>query len=190
MARATTRSSEQSDKRTRASRDQELRSANPVHKKSEAPWTRAESLEAPDPRPGMRQKWVRTSVYGKEDMTNVMRKQREGWAPRRPDTVPKNFPVPTIQHGRLGDCIAVEGMILMEMPVTRVAARNKFFDAKKKLMTSAIEREINEASQSVRRGGGFGAIKKAERSTPMREVRVAPDTAEADETELGEAEVE
>jgi hypothetical protein len=71
----------------------------------------------PPARAGMDQRWIRTELGGKFDPTNWARKQREGWKARPADSVPKDFPVPRIDQGKLAGCIGIEGMILCERPL-------------------------------------------------------------------------
>ena len=42
------------------------------------PWKPASVLDAPPARPGMVQRWVATSILGKETPDNVYKRQREG----------------------------------------------------------------------------------------------------------------
>ena len=44
-------------------------------------WIPASSLPEPDPRDGIRHRWIRTSMLGQADNTNVSQKMREGWVP-------------------------------------------------------------------------------------------------------------
>lgn len=164
------------DRAPRTSRAQQTRGAEPVHQEEGTPWVRPTSLDAPPARPGYRQKWVRVAMFGKEDATNWMRRLREGWVPRAVDSVPKAFPVPTMQHGKFGDVIAVEGMVLCEMPAERVKQRNDHYAKRRADMTRAIEQELQQVSS--RRHPGFGAIRKAERTQIVREVRAQDNEGE------------
>lgn len=93
-------------------------------------WTPPALLDAPPPREGMVQRWVTTSILGEEVPHHTMKRFREGWQPRPADTVPKDFPIPTIQHGQFEGFIGVEGSLLCEIPEERVAARTKYFKKK------------------------------------------------------------
>jgi len=164
----------------RESREQELRASMGVRPMDDQPWVRGSSLDAPPPRPGMGQKWVRVELNGTADQINLLSKVREGWMPRDPATVASDFPVPTLAHGRLGNVISVVGMVLMEMPLGRIAQRNAHYEAKKKLMTAAIEGDLNKASAERKVGSGFGEIQHEQVSMPVRErrePRVAEDQA-------------
>lgn len=154
-------------------RETEIRSNTTVHEPSDQPWVRPASLEAPPPRKGMVQRWIRVGVRGKDDATNASRKFREGWQPRKADTVPTDFPLPRIESGRFAGCIGVEGSILCEMPVERNEQRNKYYADIRDRATQAINDQLENASAQA--GHGFGRISKVEKTTPAREVAVADD---------------
>jgi hypothetical protein len=84
--------------------------------RSEATWKPPSLLDSPEPRPGMTQRWIATSIQGKETPDNVYKRMREGWNPRPADTV-KDKLFPTINHGQWAGSIGIEGMLLCEMPL-------------------------------------------------------------------------
>ena len=51
-------------------------------------WERPTLLPTPDPRNGVKFRWIRTSVMGQADTPNVSSKFREGWSP----VAAKDFP--------------------------------------------------------------------------------------------------
>lgn len=84
-------------------------------------------LDAPPPREGMRQRWVSVSILGNDLSAHAMKRQREGWHPRPADTLPKNWPAPTMDHGPFKGCIGIEGLILCEMSEEMAQARDRYF---------------------------------------------------------------
>jgi hypothetical protein len=83
--------------------------------RAETSWKPPSLLDAPDPRPGMVQRWIATSIQGKDTPDNVYKRMRAGWNPRPADSVSdKRFP--TINHGQWTGSIGIEGMVLCEMP--------------------------------------------------------------------------
>ena len=87
-------------------------------------WRPSNLLEAPEPRPGYKQRWIATMVLGQETPTNVAKRLREGWQPRDPKTVKNAQHFPTIEHGKFAGYIGIEGMLLCEMPEEMVNERN------------------------------------------------------------------
>ena len=84
--------------------------------RSEATWKPPSLLDSPEPRPGMTQRWIATSIQGKDTPDNVYKRMREGWNPRPAETV-KDKLFPTINHGQWAGSIGIEGMLLCEMPL-------------------------------------------------------------------------
>ena len=139
-----------------------------IHAEAEKPWVRPTSLEAPPPRPGFVQRWVRVGSMGQDDPTNTARKFREGWKPRPASSVPASHHSPTIQHGKWSGCVGVEGMLLCEMPEKMVAKRNKFYRDKTDKTNQAIYDELQQHSSSM-------ASITQDRKTTTRMVRIADD---------------
>lgn len=106
-------------------------------------WHDPSNLEAPAPRPGMVQRWIRASFRTGDDPGNLMRARREGWRPRPVSTVKQGYAPATIQHKSLGEVIAVEGLILCEMPITVARQRFKFYQQLLAAQNEAIQRDIH-----------------------------------------------
>ena len=126
----------------------------------EETWSPPTLLEAPPARDGMRQRWVSTQILGQEIPHHTMKRFREGWTPRPADSVPKDFPVPTIAHGQWKGHIGVEGMILCEMSEAKVASRTKYFAQKNSNMNQFVESNLNK----VERSGGVAIDRNLESS--------------------------
>lgn len=156
-----------------ASRLEDERAAVDVHDMEDEPWVNPVSLPYLKPRDGMVQRWIRVAVRGEADPVNTARKLREGWQPRRIDTVSKNIPVPCIETGKYAGCIGVEGMILCEMTVQRNAQRNEYFARKNREQSAAIDARLVEETRHNTPGFGQAEIEK--KSKFVREVAVAAD---------------
>jgi hypothetical protein len=101
-------------------------------------WRRPGSLDAPPPRPGMAQRWVRAETRAESDNLNWQSKYREGWRPRDPGTVPDCEALYNTSNHLGTAAIRVGGLILMEMPIERVSAKKR-----------AIRDIINRQEESV-----------------------------------------
>lgn len=151
-------------------RTYETYSEEDVHVTETTPWIRPTSLEAPEPRKGFTQRWIRVGSMGHDDPTNTARKFREGWKPRPMESLPKGYHAPTISHGKWAGCIGVEGMILCEMPTTMLNKRNAHFQAKTDAVTNAIEQELQRQSHPNM------PIMQDRSSKVVRNVKIAEDT--------------
>ena len=162
----------------RKSRDSETHDMQPVHVEEDTPWLRGASLEMPNARPGMDQRWIRAAMKGQDDATNWARKLREGWKPRKADTVPEDFPVPRIEHGKHSGYIGIEGMILCERPMEISRRRTKHFSDQTERRTMAINADL-QRTNAENRNPAFGPISMAIGNRKvMREVNVAPNSEE------------
>ena len=133
-------------------------------------WSPPALLEAPPARDRMRQRWISTQILGQEIPHHTMKRFREGWTPRPADSVPKDFPIPTITHGQWEGLIGVEGMILCEMSEGKVAARTAYFARKNADMNQFVESNLNK----VERAGGLG-IDRSLHSSVSRGQKIADD---------------
>jgi len=126
-------------------------------------WLPPSVLEAPPPREGFRQRWVSTQILGTEVPHHTMKRFREGWQPRSPETVPPDFQIPTIEHAQYGGCVGVEGMILCEMPESRAKARDQYFAGRKLNQNKFVSAGLDK----VERSGGV-PIQRSHKSTVSR----------------------
>jgi len=105
-------------------------------------WTPPALLDAPQARPGFKQRWVATTILGKETPDNVYKRMREGWEPRKSDTVKEqNFP--TINHGQWVGCIGIEGMVLCEMPDEKHQSMKAYYSEKSDQQNDALSGELD-----------------------------------------------
>lgn len=105
-------------------------------------WTPPALLDAPQARPGFKQRWVATTILGKETPDNVYKRMREGWEPRKSDTVKEqNFP--TINHGQWVGCIGIEGMVLCEMPDEKHQSMKAYYNEKSDQQNDALSGELD-----------------------------------------------
>ena len=165
--------------RTRSSvhenREAESRVNEVVHEEEDEPWIRGASLAMPPARPGMDQRWIAFAINGRETPSNYMRKLREGWKTRAADSIPQDFPVPTVDHGKWAGCIVVEGSVLCERPLSISQRRDRHFKNETARRTAAIDSELNSFNRE-NRNPAFGPIRKAigERQV-LREVNIMSD---------------
>jgi hypothetical protein len=149
-----------------------------VHEPADHSWSEPTLLDAPEPRPGFDQMWVRTALYGQPDPGNVARNANMGWKPRPLDTVPTEFSVPSIAHGRFAGFVGVEGMVLMERPKWK--SRGYLQAAR-----DAVKRQFTSLKQSLfsatPKNDAFGQVEfksKVTASARKRPVEIAEDPPE------------
>lgn len=107
----------------RLNREQETREKT-VRKRS---WQRAEILPVPNPESGYDFHWVRVSMRGEMDATNVSAKFREGWEPVKASDHPE-IQLVSVENDRYKDNVVIGGLMLCKTPSEFVADRTEHFD--------------------------------------------------------------
>ena len=105
------------------------------------PWTPPSALEAPPAPSGYKHRWIRESVLGQEDRTNMSKRIREGFEPVRAEEYP-DFDVPTIQDGLHAGIIGVGGLILARIPEEIVEERTEYFQNMTKDAMDAVDSDL------------------------------------------------
>ena len=137
------------------------------------PWKLPAELDAPEPRDGFTQRWIRIRTSTGDDAKNSIKKFREGWLPRGLETVPTGYAPPTFLHSQLGDVIGVDDLILCEMPIKKARQRNAYYQSKTDRMIEGIENDL----QKVAAGGPRIASDRKSHVTKRR-LRVPTDPTE------------
>ncbi len=78
-------------------------------------WQRQSLLPTPEPRDGLKFRWVRTSTLGNEDNKNVSSRFREGYTPVKADDFPE-LHVMSDHKSRFPENIEVGGLLLCSIP--------------------------------------------------------------------------
>ena len=128
----------------RASRSSDTRA------KDERPkvWKMPSALELPEEviqkaeSEGIKYHWIRESVLGQDDKTNVSKRFREGFEPVRPEELPGFHDLPTVDDGRHAGIIGVGGLILCKIPKEIADQRNEFFAAQTDNQMNAVENDL------------------------------------------------
>ena len=109
--------------------DRSPRSAQARDKQTrKTPWAPPSALDAPPAAPGFKHRWIRESILGQDDKTNMSKRLREGFEPVRAEEFP-DFEAPTIQDGVHAGVIGVGGLILARIPEETVNERKDYFDS-------------------------------------------------------------
>lgn len=133
--------------REHPSRVDELGEERATHQEREAPWVRPSSLEAPEPRPGMVQRWIRITVRGEDDPRNINMRTREGWRPRPIDSIPEDMrDFSSAQDATMGRFV-VDDLLLCEMPEERYRARQRYYQTQTDRQMEAVEYDLENAQQ-------------------------------------------
>lgn len=89
-------------------------------------WQRPKTLPSPDPRPGIKHRWIRTSTLGAADTGNVSAKFREGYVPVKASEYPE-LEVMSDADSRFEDSVEIGGLILCAIDEMTVDERKAYY---------------------------------------------------------------
>ena len=98
---------------------------------------------------GMALRWIRISLKGQDDITNVGKKQQEGWVFVTPDEVPEMAVTSFVRdEGRYLGAVCRGDLALAKMPTGKVKARKKHYEGKANDMMDAVNAQLMKNSDS------------------------------------------
>ncbi len=101
-------------------------------------WMPASTLPVPQEQEGYKFRWIRRSMMGQEDPTNVSKKRREGWEPVRAEDHPE-LVLYLEQTARTSSLVEVGGLILCKMPSEMVQQRNAHYGKATQQQSDAVD---------------------------------------------------
>jgi len=98
---------------------------------------------------GMALRWIRISIKGTDDISNVGKKLQEGWVFVLPDEVPEMSITSFVREdGRYQGTVCRGDLALAKMPAGKVAAKRKFYENKADDMMQAVNAQLMNSSDS------------------------------------------
>ena len=98
---------------------------------------------------GMALRWIRISLKGQDDITNVGKKQQIGWVFVTPDEVPEMAVTSFVRdEGRYQGSVCRGDVALVKMPAGKVNARRKFYEGKANDQMDAVNAQLMKGSDS------------------------------------------
>jgi hypothetical protein len=98
---------------------------------------------------GMALRWIRISIKGTDDISNVGKKLQEGWVFVTPDEVPEMSITSFVREdGRYQGTVCRGDLALAKMPAGKVAAKRKFYESKAGDMMQAVNAQLMNSSDS------------------------------------------
>ena len=135
------------------SRIEQLREQNT----REEEWTFEEpnALDIPDAvkarfdNEGMSLRWIRVSLQGKDDITNVGKKLQTGWMFVSPEEVPEMALTSFVRdEGRYQGSVCRGDVALVKMPAGKVTARREYYEKKANDQMDAVNSQLMKNSDS------------------------------------------
>jgi hypothetical protein len=104
-------------------------------------WQRPEVLPTPEPEDGYAFRWVRVSMLGQVDATNVSSKLREGWEPVRAEDYPQ-YTVLNVEQERFADNIVQGGLMLCKVPQEIVDERTAHYEQQSRNQIQSVDNNL------------------------------------------------
>lgn len=103
-----------------------------------ASWAPPTLLPDPNPEPGYAYRWIRTSLLGTPDATNVSAKLREGWEPVKASDHPEVHVMSDV-NSRYKDAIEIGGLILCKTPVEFAEQRDAYYRQQAQAQMTSVD---------------------------------------------------
>ena len=98
---------------------------------------------------GMSLRWLRISVKGQDDITNVGKRQQQGWVFVTPDEVPELAITSFVKEdGRYTGTVCRGDVALAKLPTGKVTARRKHYENKSNNMMDAVNAQLMKGNNS------------------------------------------
>ena len=108
-----------------------------------------EEVEARFNSDGMSLRWLRISVKGQADITNIGKKQQQGWEFVTPDEVPELAITSFVRkEGRYTGTVCRGDLALAKLPTGKVMARRKHYENKANDMMDAVNAQLMRGNNS------------------------------------------
>ena len=108
-----------------------------------------ENVQARFDNEGMALRWIRVSLQGKDDISNVGKKLQAGWVFVSPDEVPEMSITSFVRdEGRYQGSVCRGDVALVKMPAGKVNARRKFYESKANDQMEAVNSQLMKSSDS------------------------------------------
>ena len=111
-------------------------------------WVPPQTLPSPNPQPGWAFRWIRTSIMGQADPTNMSAKLREGWVPVKAADHPEMMYMGSDPNSRFKDGIEIGGLVLCKAPSEMVEARKEWFDRQTESQTEAVDNNFMKTNDA------------------------------------------
>ena len=110
-------------------------------------WQAPEVLPNPEPRPGWKHRWVRTSTLGTADPSNVSSKLREGYEPCKAEDYPELM-LHAATEGRFKGAIEVGGLLLCRIPEEFMEQRAQYYEQQNKAQVESVDNNFLRQSDA------------------------------------------
>lgn len=104
-------------------------------------WQPADLLPTPAPQEGYDFRYIRKSIMGQSDPTNVSRSYREGWEPCQLIDHPE-LALSVDVDAKNSGIVEVGGLILCKMPVEMIQERERYFSTHTQAQVDSVDANL------------------------------------------------
>jgi len=101
-------------------------------------WRPPEVLPMPDDRPGWKHRYIRTSILGSSDPSNISSKLREGYEPCKAEDYPELM-MHASTEGRFKGNIEVGGLLLCRIPEEFLQQRDDYYAQQNRAQMESVD---------------------------------------------------
>lgn len=101
-------------------------------------WRPPETLPMPDARPGWAHRWIRVSMMGEADPSNVSAKLREGWEPCKAEDYPE-LKFHETPGGRFPGAVEIGGLLLCRIPAEFMQQREEYYSGQNRQQLESVD---------------------------------------------------
>lgn len=110
-------------------------------------WAPPSTLPVPNPEPGYKFRWIRTSMLGDSDAKNVSAKFREGWEPVKAGDYPE-LNITSDKDAKFKNGVEVGGLLLCKASVEIVEQRTDYYEKKTRDQLQSVDNQYLRENDS------------------------------------------
>ena len=108
-------------------------------------WRAPETLPMPDERPGWKHRYIRISMMGQADPSNISSKLREGYEPCKAEEYPEMM-VHATQDGQFKGNIEIGGLLLCRIPTEFLVQRAEYYGKQNQAQVDSVDNQFMRES--------------------------------------------
>ena len=108
-------------------------------------WQNPDSLPMPNERPGWKHRYIRISMMGTSDPSNISSKLREGYEPCKAEEYPEMM-VHATQDGQFKGNIEIGGLLLCRIPTEFLVQRAEYYGKQNQAQVDSVDNQFMRES--------------------------------------------
>lgn len=110
-------------------------------------WAPPETLPSPKPQPGWVFRYIRTSIMGTADPSNMSAKLREGWEPVKAEDHPELMHMADV-NSRFKGNVEIGGLLLCKAPESMMKQRDNYYTQQAQAQVNSVDSSFMKLNDS------------------------------------------